>query len=269
MIQVSIITVGFKSQDTILPFLDSISKSKDGLTKEIIVVNNMKDEVSDLARNHKTKPTVITNETNLGFSKAINIGLSISKGEYIFILNPDTKLKPLTIKKLFQFASSHKGLGAVAPKLLDLGGKVQASVFRFPTILNAIRKYFFGCKNCFGKYYPGNSTTKVDVAVMAALFIPREVITRLGGLDERFFLYYEDIEYCHRLHQHRLPIYYYPKASVYHQHGASGNFVFHLHSPLLKSSRIYHGYLYSQTLNLVLNIGQKMHKLFRLITKPI
>lgn len=263
-IDLSIITVGYRSEDTIGPFLDSIQKSRDGLNKEIIVVDNYPmDKGVEIARNHPLKPTVLINTENVGFSKAINKGFLSSKGKHILVINPDTRIKGNALKLLFDFAEAHPVLGAVAPKLLYNDGKIQPSCYMFPTIGNAVKYYFFGCKQCFNKYYPGNKTTKVDIAVMAAFLIPRTTFNQVGGLDERFFLYYEDIEYCRRLKKYNLPVYFYPKAVVMHAHGASGNFSSHLSSPLAKSAEIYHGKFGSSVLNSVLFVGQKWQKLIK------
>lgn len=267
-VDLSIITVGYRSEDTIGPFLDSIQKSKDGLNKEIIVVDNYPtDKGAEIAKKHSLKPTVLINTENVGFSKAINKGFKASKGKYVLIINPDTRIKGNALKYLFDFAEAHPVLGAVAPKLLYNDGKIQPSCYMLPTIGNAIKHYFFGCKRCFNKYYPGNKTTKVDIAVMAAFLVPRVTLNQVGGLDERFFLYYEDIEFCRRLKKFNLPVYYYPKAVVMHIHGASGSFSSHLSSPLAKSAEIYHGKLGSDVLNAVLWAGQKWQKLIKKIKK--
>lgn len=267
-IDISIVTVGYRSEDTIVPFLDSIQKSKDGLTKEIIVVDNYPaDNCVALANKHPLKPKVLINTENVGFAKAINKGIQNSKGKYILIINPDTRIKGVALKQLFDFAETHPVLGAVVPKLLYNDGKIQPSCYMFPTVGNAIKHYFFGCKHCFNKYYPGNKTTKVEVAVMAAFLVPRATVNQVGGLDERFFLYYEDIEYCRRLKKFNLPIYFYPKATVMHAHGASGSFKSHLSSPLAKSAEIYHGKFGSAVLNSVLWAGQKWQKLIKKIHK--
>ncbi|HOX96113.1 MAG TPA: glycosyltransferase family 2 protein [Candidatus Woesebacteria bacterium] len=265
-IDISIIVVGYKSEDTIVPFLDSIQKSRDGLNKEVIVVDNYPaDRCVELARKHPLKPKVLVNTENVGLSKAVNWAIKESHGKYILQINPDTRIKGAALKLLFDFAEEHPVLGAVAPKLLYNDGKIQPSCYKFPTIGNALKYYFLGCKNCFNKYYPGNKTTKVDIAVMAAFLIPRTTINQVGGLDERFFLYYEDVEYCRRLHKYGLPVYYYPKAKVMHTHGASGSFSSHLSSPLAKSAKIYHGELGSTVLNTVLWAGQKWQKLLKLL----
>jgi hypothetical protein len=264
--ELSIVTVGYKSEDTIGPFLDSIKKNRDGIAKEIIVVDNYPaDKGADRARKHSLKPTVIRNTENVGFAKAINQGIKTAQGEYILIINPDTRIVGTALKQLLDFAKKTPKLGAVAPRLLNIDGNIQPSCFKFPTIWNAIKYYFLGCKECFNKYNPGEKITTVDVAVMAAFLVPKTVINYVGGLDERFFLYYEDVEYCRRLRRFGLPVYYLPKARVQHAHGVSGNFTSHLKSPLAKSARIYHGVVGSTILNYVLWVGQKWQKLIKTI----
>lgn len=264
--ELSVVTVGYKSENTIGPFLDSISKNHDGIKKEIIIVDNYPaDNGADIAEKHPLKPTVIRNTENVGFSIAINQGIKISKGKYILIINPDTRVIGQALKYLLDFAKKTPELGAVAPRLLNNNGQIQPSCLKFPTIINAIKFYFFGCPRCFNKYDPGDETVQVDVAVMAALLVPKTTINQVGGLDERFFLYYEDVEFCRRLHRFGLPVYYLPKAKVQHAHGVSGNFTVHLKSPLAKSAQIYHGVIGSMLLNTVLRVGQKWQKLIKKI----
>lgn len=262
--ELSIITVGYRSEKTIGPFLDSIKKNRDDISKEIIVVDNYPaDKGAATAEKHPIKPIVIRNTENVGFSTAINQGIKLAKGSYILIINPDTRIVGSALKYLLDFAKKTPKLGAVAPRLLDTDGKVQPSCSKFPTIWNAIKYNFFGCRDCFKKYNPGDQITTVEVAVMAAFLVPRSTFDHVGGLDERFFLYYEDVEFCRRLSQFGLPVYYLPTAKVRHTHGASGSFASHLRSPLLASARIYYGPFYSSLLNLVLWIGHKWQVILR------
>jgi len=264
MIDLSIIIVTYNSQDYISDLLDSIKASPDKLKKEIIIIDNASQDKSvGAVKNHPLKPILTENNINMGFSKAVNMGLKKAKGKFVLLLNPDTKLVSNCLQTLYEFAQKTKPLGAVAPRLLEPNGKPQPSVYKFPTIWNAIKKDFFFCKKCFGKYLPDNKTQKIDVTVMAAFLIPASVIKKTGLLSEKFFMYYEDVEYCRRLKKHKLPVYYLPAAKVKHQHGASGNFVFHLKSPLLASSKIYYGKFYSKVLNLVLWIGHKWQVILR------
>lgn len=259
----TIIIVTYNSADHIDPLLTSIKTSRDQLKKQVIIVDNAsQDDTVSKITHHSLKTTLIKSSTNLGFSRAVNLALKSAKGDYILLLNPDTRLYPSTLQQLLDYAHTQSKLGALAPRLLDLNGRPQASVFRFPTVINAFRAYFLGCKTCFGKYLPKVSAPRsVDVAVMAAFLIPTSVLKQLGGLDEKYFLYYEDIEFCRRLRRVGLPVIYYPKAKVKHAHGASGSFTSHLNSPLLKSAQTYHGPIGSVILNSVLWLGQKYQKI--------
>lgn len=262
-IDISIILVAFRSKETVKVALDSLKPSAKNLNLQVIIINNSPEEnLSSLAA-HPLKPEISNNTQNLGFSKGVNQGLKKAKGKYILLLNPDCKFIGKGLERLYHFANSQNTLGAVAPRLLNSNGTPQASVFKFPTILNALKKDFLGCKKCFGKFLPEKITQKVEVAVMAAMLLPRSTFTQIGNLDERFFLYYEDIEFCHRMYKAGLPLYYYPNSLVQHLHGASGGFTGHLNSPLLASSKIYFGDFYSTMLNITLWLGHKWQVILR------
>lgn len=262
-IDVSVIFVSYRSKDTLKTALESLRSSAKKLKIEVIIINNSPDEDLSSLSKHPLKPQISNNNQNLGFSKGVNQGLKKAKGNFVLLLNPDCKFVSNGLEKLHSFATSQSNLGAVVPRLLNSNRTPQASVFKFPSILNAIKKDFLGCKNCFGKYLPDKTIQKVDVAVMAAMLIPKTTLTQVGNLDERFFLYYEDIEFCDRLHKAGLSLYYYPESLVAHLHGASGGFKSHLNSPLLSSSQIYYGKYYSIVLNLVLWFGHKWQVILR------
>ncbi len=260
----SIIIVTYNSSQHIVGLLDSIKNSPDQLHKEVIVVDNASsDDTASQVSRHPLHPKLIKSKSNLGFAKGVNLGVKSATGEYLLLLNPDTRLVGNALSFLYKFATTTTPLGAVAPRLLNQDGRPQASVYHFPTIWNAIKKDFFARRNSFGKYLPENRTQKVDVAVMAAFLIPRAIFTSLGGLNEKYFLYYEDFDFCKQLKLHNLPLYYLPSAKVKHAHGQSGHFVFHLKSPLLASSKLYYGSFYSQLLNLVLWFGHKWQVILR------
>ena len=264
MIELSIIITTYNSEKQIGFLLDSIYKDKGKINLEVIVVDNQSADNSLLvAQDHKIKPLCLQTGSNAGYSIAVNKGFKNARGDYFLILNPDTVVQKGTLGKLLGFAKDTSPLGAVVPRLLNPDGKPQASVFKFPTITNAIKKYFFNCQNCFAKYLPDNRIQKVEVAVMAAFLIPRATIDVVGGLNEKYFLYYEDVEYCRRLRQNKLPVYYLPGAKIKHVHGASGRFKGHLASPLLASARLYYGVFYSEVLNLILWVGHKWQVILR------
>lgn len=264
MTKLSIITVTYNSQNQIGAFLDSIAKSLDKISKEIILVDNASsDQTIKVIEKNKLKTILVKSPVNGGFAKGVNQGLARATGEYILLLNPDTQLVGDCLTNLVAFADKTSPLGAVAPRLLDPDGKPQASVFKFPTIINAIKKNFFNCPDCFGKYLPSPLTQKVDVAIMAAFLIPRSTLETIGSLNEKYFMYYEDFDFCRKLKEYGLPVYYFPDAKIKHVHGASGHFVSHLQSPLLKSSKLYYGNVYSGLLNFILMLGHKWQVILR------
>lgn len=261
-IDLSLIVVTYNSADNIGQLLSSIKKSTDKLAKEVVIVDNASsDDTVKVISQHPYKAKLIKSTQNKGFAKAVNQAIKSSRGKYVMLINPDTALVGKCLDTLYTFAEKTTPLGAVAPRLLNFDNKPQASIYHFPTITNAFLKYFLGFNNRYGKYLP-SKTQKVEVAIMAAFLIPRTTLEKVGLLDERFFLYYEDIEFCKRLWKKRLPIYYLHSAKVKHISGASGHFKSHLESPLLKSAQIYHGRVYSKLLNLVLLIGQKYQRLW-------
>jgi len=254
----SVIVVTYNSAKQISPLLDSLKKSKDNLKKEIIIIDNQsEDETVKLIESHSQKVFLIKSRTNLGFSKAVNLAIKKATGKYIFLLNPDTKIIGNSLQKLYRFAQQNFPLGAVVPRLVNSDGRPQASAFHFPTITNAFRAYFFNQDKRYKKYLPPNKISQLEVAVMAAFFIPRSTIETVGLLSEKFFLYYEDIDYCRRLFKAKLPLYYLPSAKVEHIHGASGKSSSHVGNLLFKSAKIYHGIFYFYLLNLILKFGQK------------
>ncbi len=257
----SIIIVTYRSEKHLGHLLDSLAKAKRNLILETIVVDNyLADKSLDIAALHKLRPKTFASPGNVGFSKAVNFAIKKCHAPYIFLINPDCTVFPSTLMKLLQFAKESPLIGAVVPRLLNQNNHTQPSVFHLPSITNAFKAYFFNQKEYFGKYLPKNNT-HVEAAVMAAMLIPKSTFDKVGYLDERYFLYYEDLDFCARLKKHSLPLIFLSGAKVKHIHGASGSFTSHLHSPLARSSEIYHGKTYSYLLNSVLWAGQKWQKL--------
>lgn len=264
----SIIVLLYRSEETVLGLLDSIKPSSKKLKIQIILVDNAyPDQAVVIAAKHPLNPTIIKLTQNVGFSRGVNLALKETTGKNILLLNADTIVLGTALEKLLAFANNQLSIGAVAPRLISTDGRPQASVFHFPTIVGAIKAFFFNQRESFGKYLPKAVLQTVDVAQMAALLIPKKTFDQVGQLDERFFFYYEDIEFCQRLKKAKLPVYYLPSAKIEHVHGASGRFVEHLQSPLARSAQVYHGVIYSNLLNSVLWVGNKYKKILSMIKK--
>ena len=268
---VSIVIPSFNTKDVLVSCVKSIIGEGE-LEKEIIVVDNASSDgsvtaIKKLKKEHQNyRLTIIENKINLGFAKAVNLGIKASKGDYIFLLNSDTLVKKDSINKILNFAKDYKEVGVVGSKLLNPDGSPQSSCFNFPTILNAIKEYFFGLNGSFGKFLPlGSSPSVVDAVVGAAFLITPVAKSKVGLFDERYFMYFEDIDYCRRVKKAGLKTYYFPDSEVIHYHGLSGKGMTQENigwKRLTPSSKIYHGASIYYILNAVLWIGQKWQKLW-------
>lgn len=235
---------------------------------EVIVVDNGSTDDSMEVLNTLAKRVsgvrIIDNGVNLGFSKANNIGIRAGKGRYFLLLNSDTVVTPGSLDRLMDFALSSTDIGVIGAQLLNPDTSTQPSVFRFPTLWRTLQHYWLGRVGLLDKYYP-NSTQAVEVeaVVGAALLITPEAITNAGLLDERYFMYFEDIDYCRQVQKVGLKVYYLPSAKVIHYHGASGK---HLSAPidqwkrLIPSSIIYHGYFKHNLITFIIWTSQKLKR---------
>ena len=257
--EISIVIVNFNTAKLIRECINSISKYPPRVSYEIIVVDNGSDEKLEI-RDKNIK--IINNKENLGFARANNQGIKVAKGSYILLLNSDTEVKKGSIDALLDFARKNKEAGVVVPKLLNSDGSVQGSAFRFPGIWLAVREYWLGEKGLFNKYIPGKGP--VDVAVMAGFLITPQVLNKVGLLDERYFFFFEDFDYCKRIKEAGFTIYYLPEAEVVHHHGASGEKIATWDNQwrrLIPGSKLYHGPLMHYLIFFVMWTSQKWKRL--------
>ena len=263
--KISVIIVNYNTKDLTKACIESVMNEGSKLDFEVIVVdNNSKDgsvtELKKLWRKYKNLK-LIENKENSGFSKANNQGAREASGEYILLLNSDTVVKRYSFKKFIAFAEKKENAGVVGARLLNSDGSLQASCFYFPTIKNAIREYWLGQKGLFDKYAPkGNKPVEVEALVGAAFLITPKALQEVGLLDERYFMYFEDVDYCRRVWEKGLKVYYLPEVRVLHYHGVSGKKLADAANQwrrLIPSSKIYHGVFYHTLLSLVLKLGQK------------
>ncbi len=257
MIKLSIVIASFNTKKLTLESIGSIYQSKPKVSFEIILVdNNSQDASCEAIKKKFPQVILIENKTNLGFAKANNQGIKRAKGEYLLLLNSDTQVKKGVIDELVEFAEKTPNAGVVAPKLLNENGSIQGSVFRLPTIFRAIKQYWFGEKGLLDKYVPEKEGA-VEAAVMAAFLITPGVLKKIGLLDERYFMYFEDLDYCRRLKKEGLKIYYLPTAKVIHFHGGSGG----INQMLIESAKKYHGLFGYFLLTFIIWSGQKWQKI--------
>jgi hypothetical protein len=268
----SIIIANYNTCDLILNCIKSIKSEESGVSREIIVVDNGSSDgsIHELEKLQKEDSffTLIKNDNNYGFSKAVNQGIKIAQGEYILLLNSDTLVKRNSLGKLVDFAKTKNDAGVIGPKLIYGDGKVQTSVFNFPTVINAIREYWRGEKSVFESYTPQTKNPAiVDAVVGAAFLITPKALKTVGLLDERYFMYFEDLDYCKRVWKSGLKVYYLPGSEIVHYHGISGKKVAKEELQwrrLIPSSKIYHGVLRHYLINFIIWSSQKWEKILKI-----
>lgn len=231
----SVIIVNWNTKKLLEDCLKSIFKFTKGISFEAIVVDNGSGDSSQaMVRGKYPNVKLVENKDNLGFTKANNQGIKIAKGKYILLLNSDTYLIENSFKILVDFANHQKNLGAVGPLLLNLDNSVQQSVGFFPHLPQIFYWSTFLDDLPFGKllkpYHMDHDSFyqkehEVDWVTGAAYFIPQSTVKNVSVLDERIFMYGEEVEWSYRIKKAGFKIYFTPKTKIIHiGRGSSGNF---------------------------------------------
>lgn len=225
----SIIIVNRNTSKLLSNCLLSIQKSRPGLEVEIIVVDNGSSDDS-VAMVHGNFPQVhlIGNRNNLGFAQANNQGLKISRGRYSLLLNSDTLVPEPALLKMLAYLDQHPEVGALGPQLRFPDGRIQPSCRAFPSLKLQLYEStglsrIFPRSPIFGQYRMGywshDTVREVDQLMGAALMVRREVIEQVGLLDEQFFFYFDEVDWCYRIKKHGWKIIFYPEAFITHLSG--------------------------------------------------
>ncbi|HEX6846124.1 MAG TPA: glycosyltransferase family 2 protein [Chitinophagaceae bacterium] len=233
--QLSIIIVNYNSRLLIEQCFVSIEKAIVGISTEIIVVDNSSTDGSKEYLPQKF-PGVkfIFNDANVGFAKACNQGFKISSGNYVLFLNPDTILSETCLKDCISFFESHSDAGAAGVRMLDDKGRfLKESKRGLPSPSASFYKLFglsavFPGSKTFGKYHQGhlpeNENNPVEVLSGAFMMVRRNVLEKVKGFDESFFMYGEDIDLSLRITGSGFKNYYLGRISVTHLKGGSTTF---------------------------------------------
>jgi GT2 family glycosyltransferase len=231
-IDISIVIVNYRVKEYIANLLNSLTRSSKNLSVEIFVVDNASGDDS-IAYLEQRFPDVhyIQNDENVGFGKANNQAIEKAKGKYTLIINPDTLVSEDTLLTLVSHMEAHEKCGACGCKILNPDGTFAPESRRsVPTIWSAACKVFglnslFPNSKLFGKYYLSwlgeNEPSQVPVLSGSFMFWRSDVLKQLGGFDERFFMYGEDIDLCYRIEDTGYHIDYVPDTSIIHYKGES------------------------------------------------
>lgn len=228
----SIIIVSYNSEQDLEPCLRSVLAETAGIDHEVFLVDNASSDHSvALAKKIYPQVQVIENRENLGFARANNLALSVSKGRYLMLLNPDTELLPGVIKSLISYLDGNPRAGAAGCKLLNSDGSLQFSIRNFPNLANQFSEavflhHLFKSSPFFTEVIRDEReyrySHKVDWVSGALLVIKGETLKEVGYLDESFFMYSEEKDWCYRARLAGWDVMYFSDAMALHKHGDSG-----------------------------------------------
>ena len=233
ILRVSIIIVNYKTQDYLRRCLSSIKRNLKDIDHEVIVVDNASDK-EIIGAIHKDFPEthLIANAQNLGFSKAVNQGIKISKGEYILLLNNDTEVLPASLQVMLRAMVQFPNTGVLGCLLMNSDYTIQESYGMGSGFFSEIiRKLFLNIlfknsgrflgKLLLQRFY--SSDKEVDWVCGACAVFNRKALDDVGLLNEKFFMYYEDRDVCIQLKRKGWDVRFTPKASIIHHHGRSAS----------------------------------------------
>jgi GT2 family glycosyltransferase/lipopolysaccharide/colanic/teichoic acid biosynthesis glycosyltransferase len=229
---VSVIIVNYNVRDFLHQSLLSLQKALKGIRSEIFVVDNASDDGSaEMVWRRFPRIHLIANTANLGFAKANNIAIKKALGKFLLLINPDTIVQEDTIRVMLDFLQSHPEVGLAGCKILNPDGSFQPACRRgFPTPWVAFTKIFglskiFPKSKLFGKYnltyLDIEETYSVDAVSGSFMMVRKETFEQVGGLDESYFMYGEDLDWCYRIREAGWRIYYVHSTQIIHYKGES------------------------------------------------
>lgn len=237
----SIIVVSYNTCELLASCLESVHSTVAGVDYEVIVVDNASTDGSpDLAESEFGAVRLIRNAENVGFARANNQAIRESRGRYVLLLNSDAVLLRGAVATMVVFMDHHPEVGAVGAQLVNPDGTFQWSHADFPTLwgelllMTGLNKLV--CSPCYPSYPPSNSIEPRDVDWVsgACMMVRRSAIDKVGVLDESYFMYSEETDWCYRLKEAGWRVFYLPEARVVHWSGKSSDTV-----PEAKRSRLY------------------------------
>lgn len=225
---ISIVIVSWNTREILARCLDAVSRSaSSALGAEVIVVDNASSDGSaEMVRQRFPGVRVISNEDNLGFARACNQGIRVSSGEYVLLLNPDTEVQPAALETLITFLREHPNVAAAGARITNPDGSLQRSCYRAPGIFRELwRLTHMDVLYPYAEYpiekWSTSEPRPVDTVLGACLLVRREALEQVGLLDERFFIYSEEVDLCTRLRAAGWEVFWVPRAIVMHRGGES------------------------------------------------
>jgi len=230
--KLSIVIVNYNVKAFLQQALESILKATQAIETEIFVVDNHSVDGSiEMLQSQYPQIQLIQNSENLGFARANNQAIKQSRGEYVWLLNPDTLVQEDTPQKLIEVMETDQRIGLLGCKILNDDGSLQLACRRsFPTPWVALTKMLglasiFPKSKWFGRYnlthLDPDKSYEVEAISGSCMFIRRKALEEVGNLDETFFMYGEDLDWCFRFGKSGWKVYYSPVTSIIHYKGES------------------------------------------------
>jgi len=262
IMKISIIIVTWNTAKITQKCIQTINKFLNN--PEIIVVDNgSEDNTVELLLKEKNLK-IIKNDSNLGFSKANNIGLEQATNEYVLFMNSDIELIDNSINDLFEYFKNQNNIGIIGPKFLNPDLTPQASVFPKQSAINAFKEFYLNQKNSYSKYIPNSEKpTKVWSISGGCILTHKSFFESIGGWNEKYFFYFEDMDLCRKINQSGKNVVFFPECKIIHRHGASGTKIVDPANQwrrLIPGSKKYHGLINHYLINFIIWSGQKWQK---------
>jgi GT2 family glycosyltransferase len=257
MLDLSVIIITYKEREMLRRCLQSVFASATDYNFEVIVTDsNSEDGSVEMVRQDFPQALVLDNRVNLGFSKGNNVAIKQARGRHVLLLNADTIVLPYTLDLSIRYMDEHSDVGAMGCKVLLPNGELdKACRRRFPNPINSFFR-LFGLKK-FSNYnidVPVDQEMEVDAIMGAYFFVRKSVIDEVGMLDEEFFMYGEDLDWCWRIREAGYKIMYYPTAQITHyKYGASKNIPFRAIRWAHQAMKIFYRKHYAPDYNFVFN----------------
>jgi hypothetical protein len=218
-VDISVIVVTLDRSDLLQSCLTSLFRTVSSTNVEVIVVDNgSTDDSLGMLKDNFRQVRVIANSTNLGFAKANNQAIPLCRGRYVVLLNNDTIVLDGAIESLMDFMDEHPSIGCVGPQLLNADGSIQPSYMRFPSVLGSWRHFVRARTRRGAKPLPRmqGGFAYVDAVSGACMMLRKVALDEVGLLDQGYFMYAEETDWCFRAKQAGWQTAYYPAGQVIH-----------------------------------------------------
>jgi len=236
--KLSIIIVNYNSKKIVKECLVSVfSNLKKSIYEVIVSDNGSTDGSIEMIKKEFAQTRLVENKKNIGFAAANNRAIEMSRGEYIFLLNPDTVILDESIFKLVEFMDDNKNIGAVGPLVVNADGSMQKQCKRGnPDFWNSFT-YYSGLwklfprdkkwQKIFGGYFlldkPNDLICEVGSLSGAAMIVRKSIIDKVGLMNEEYIMYWDDLDWCFRIKDVGWKIYYFPESKIIHYGGVGGS----------------------------------------------